>query len=1192
MKNFIASIMLAALVSVTPALAQYPAYQWINAYQREEIGSQVVYSQVFEQSQSFTIEGQNLCEITPTPEGLKIVSLGNDPYFWTPPLAAKDGQPMTEMLEFTLTMKSDSGTTGQIFWSEDIHAGFDENRSVRFDVTNDGEFHTYTVKALLEGQLRKIRIDPGSDKGTALMTKFEIARIERLPIEITSMFSDREKATVEVTNHSDQLVHISTAGNPNQPIEGRGKITLERKFPQREPFESLRFHVYLRGSGKPTTRVVYAFHENLNTEWVEIGNENLTVFFAKNGSGAKILKGGNIIGVISPLVGVSDKHLSELPLSFPGNFTVKHADATSIVFGFSPSVRFTASDASSEAGSVSFRVVDNELQFELTHNAGMYGPVFRPLGGMEQAVLSGVEYLEKGEHSSSKADHETLDHLRVSPDPLKMTMPFMGIITDKCSFSLLWEDPLKTRAQFATPDFLEGKQPGDVLQNRMGLFGTKIRAALRVGPAYNVEEEKDEETKEIKKAKETIEDAILWAVNKRGVPPLPPVPRSLEDQQKLNLAGFMDSDLYKDGKWAHAIIPGMDLFPFTNSADCASTVWQLTGKLPEGSRRYDRGGGHLENPCVYFLTGSAQQWLDQINTQADRIRGQQQEDGSFLYGGKYLRGHWDNKASGHCGNLVVTLFDHYSYTGNKDSLAAALKGTDFLNTFRVPRGAQTWELSLHTPDIMGSARCSIANVRAFEETGNEEYLKHARRWAISGLPFVYQWETPLAGKEKPVMLYATTPVLGATDWVAPNWIGLPVQWCGLDFAEALFILAPHDETLDWKQIAEGILIAGEQMQYEKGPSIGLLPDSWTIKTQGPNPADINPVVLERLRRRVNGEVPALDIKVSPDGKNRVAAPLPIHFEDNEPVFDIPKGANVQIFVNGQVRTATAKKKQIVFIGGPKSHGYGMHTHTASFKLLADWLNTYTKDTQSKVYINGWPEDPTAIDDADCVVVYCDGGAGHIAIPHLDKLKKHAAKGGGIVMYHFAVEVPKGEPGDFFLDAIGGYYEAFFTTTQGFNADFKQIPVHPVTRGIKPFTLDEEWYFNIRFRPDMQGVTPLLSAVPPDSVRQGEDGSHFGNATVRSEKGKLEHLAWCVERPDGGRGLGFTGGHWHWSWGHPMIRKFVLNAIAWTAGAEVPENGIEVPTPSWEKLLENQDYEPNLSPEDTARWQEKIRLWNR
>ena len=52
------------------------------------------------------------------------------------------------------------------------------------------------------------------------------------------------------------------------------------------------------------------------------------------------------------------------------------------------------------------------------------------------------------------------------------------------------------------------------------------------------------------------------------------------------------------------------------------------------------------------------------------------------------------------------------------------------------------------------------------------------------------------------------------------------------------------------------------------------------------------------------------------------------------------------------------------------------------------------------------------------------------------------------------------------------------------------------------------------------------------------------------------LAWAVERPDGGRGFGFTGAHFHKNWGNENFRKIVLNALLWTAHAEVPANGVE------------------------------------
>ena len=50
--------------------------------------------------------------------------------------------------------------------------------------------------------------------------------------------------------------------------------------------------------------------------------------------------------------------------------------------------------------------------------------------------------------------------------------------------------------------------------------------------------------------------------------------------------------------------------------------------------------------------------------------------------------------------------------------------------------------------------------------------------------------------------------------------------------------------------------------------------------------------------------------------------------------------------------------------------------------------------------------------------------------------------------------------------------------------------------------------------------------------------------------------WSVERPDGGRGFGFTGAHFHDNWGNDNFRKMVLNALVWIAKGEVPANGIE------------------------------------
>ena len=53
-------------------------------------------------------------------------------------------------------------------------------------------------------------------------------------------------------------------------------------------------------------------------------------------------------------------------------------------------------------------------------------------------------------------------------------------------------------------------------------------------------------------------------------------------------------------------------------------------------------------------------------------------------------------------------------------------------------------------------------------------------------------------------------------------------------------------------------------------------------------------------------------------------------------------------------------------------------------------------------------------------------------------------------------------------------------------------------------------------------------------------------------GEIQHIGWAYERPNGkGRGFGTTGGHYHNTWARDDWRTVILNAIAWTAGVEVP-----------------------------------------
>ena len=285
------------------------------------------------------------------------------------------------------------------------------------------------------------------------------------------------------------------------------------------------------------------------------------------------------------------------------------------------------------------------------------------------------------------------------------------------------------------------------------------------------------------------------------------------------------------------------------------------------------------------------------------------------------------------------------------------------------------------------------------------------------------------------------------------------------------------------------------------------------------------------------------------------------------------------------------RKKIVFMAGRPSHGYGGHEHNAGCLLLADRLNENVPKVYATVYTNGWPKDPTALDNADALVIFCDGGGGHVAMRHLDEVDELAKKGGGIAMLHYAVEVPKGKPGDFMLNWTGGYFETFWSVNPHFKAEFKEFPDHPIARGVKPFAIEDEWYYHMRFVENMENVTPILTAIPPDSTRRKGNNAHGANPHVRARMGMPEHVAWAYERPGGGRGFGFTGGHWHYNWAHDDLRKVVLNGLVWVAGVEVPPNGVTSKTPSIEELEANQDY-PKSNRWNPEKIRAMIRQWNR
>jgi hypothetical protein len=263
--------------------------------------------------------------------------------------------------------------------------------------------------------------------------------------------------------------------------------------------------------------------------------------------------------------------------------------------------------------------------------------------------------------------------------------------------------------------------------------------------------------------------------------------------------------------------------------------------------------------------------------------------------------------------------------------------------------------------------------------------------------------------------------------------------------------------------------------------------------------------------------------------------------------------------------------KIVLIAGKPSHPAGMHEFNAGVQLLAKCMKDYP-GVDVQFVLNGWPKDESVFDGARAVVFYMDGGGNHEVVKdggkRLKQVDQWASKGVGLGFMHYGVEVVAEQAGKEFKKWIGGHYEHQFSCNPIWEPQFDMLPDHPITNGVKPFSAKDEWYFNMRFHAGLNaelksGETdslkfwPILVARPSEEVRKGPYVWPRGPYPhIVASKGRAEAMMWAVQRNDGGRGFGFTGGHFHDNWANDDYRKTVLNALLWIAKVDVPKGGVE------------------------------------
>ncbi|MDO4629764.1 MAG: hypothetical protein Q4C70_11330 [Planctomycetia bacterium] len=582
----------------------------------------------------------------------------------------------------------------------------------------------------------------------------------------------------------------------------------------------------------------------------------------------------------------------------------------------------------SDSGILEFQPIF-QSDFHRNENISVIPEIHIP-GQMQYAVVPGVEILEKGEWSSSRADFIIPAHQRFRPVRHLMTQTWLGIITTDGAFRLHWRD-FRFQPVFATPNYFD-TTPDALMtlefSDTSPITGKEMNAEIMKLPD-NMDSKKSAEFPSFVRLEftpNTSETAFLaaaldaqWSHTCRETVPVKNAQETginTENSAKTLLTPEQEEDLGGNtGELFSLYRTQLETGPIQSTAgwghcagerwghgpqgDIASALWRIGGNVPDF--QFHRGGAHVENDTIFFIRNQAESWRQQIIGAAEHALKTRQPDGLWRYTGIYAVTHFDTTALGVGMRPILNLLRAYTVTGDEKYLTPALESLAVCRQFHVARGAQCWEMPLHTPDPLTAAYAVMTYTLAYRITGDTQFLDDARRWVLEGATYIYLWDGP----KNPWQFGAYIGVLGATNWKAPNWIGRPVQWIGTVYAYALLDFAdvlPADspETTRWRALAEAITLSTERQIYPDGEFVGLLPDSIDCVLGSRYAWNINPAVPIALRLRLNGKQDALTFIWNEN--YRVVSPFPTRIlaEKDALEIDAPKNVSFQILVNNRV----------------------------------------------------------------------------------------------------------------------------------------------------------------------------------------------------------------------------------------------------------------------------------------------------
>lgn len=253
----------------------------------------------------------------------------------------------------------------------------------------------------------------------------------------------------------------------------------------------------------------------------------------------------------------------------------------------------------------------------------------------------------------------------------------------------------------------------------------------------------------------------------------------------------------------------------------------------------------------------------------------------------------------------------------------------------------------------------------------------------------------------------------------------------------------------------------------------------------------------------------------------------------------------------------AADSKILIVVGPSNHPPGSHEVAAGGRLMKHCIENMTNvPGVSAEVVYQWPSEIALLDSVSSVVFIGDTFPPQ-RMPDtkaiLAKIDEMMKRGCGIACVHYATGLwgeDVSTDGDHpLLDWLGGYFaNKTCPHHQGIAKIFPTATItpsaadHPISRGWKEFTLNDEPYINNYFS--------------PEGNQLGKNVTALATSMLPPEAPKPEVVAWCTERPDGGRGFAIVMPHFYKNWAIDDLRRFILNGIVWSAKGKVPSEGVQ------------------------------------